>query len=51
MNLITQTINLSGELFQVTNNRHIIFSKFRDFFEINRFIILTNGKTQYFVKG
>ena len=33
------------------NNRHIIFCKSSNFFEINRYIEVVNGKIQYFVKG
>ena len=33
------------------NNWHIIFSYSRNFFEINIYIEVVNGKIQYFVKG
>jgi hypothetical protein len=33
------------------NNRHILSSRFRKFFKINRCIKVVNGKIQYFVKG
>ena len=33
------------------NNRYIHFRYSRNFFEINRYIEVVNGKIQYFVKG
>ena len=33
------------------NNWHIIFSYSRNFFEINRYIEVVNGKIHYFIEG